>query len=95
MTTIGQIERETQNRIVALFRDQLNYTYLGNWEDRPDNSNIEEELLTKYLSGKGYGEGHINIALQALAVVAKNYDNNLYTMEGLAGSPESISAWTC
>jgi hypothetical protein len=28
MTTVGQIERATQNRIVALFRDRLKYAYL-------------------------------------------------------------------
>jgi len=32
----------------------LGYTYLGNWKDRPNNSNIEEALLTSYLSKKGY-----------------------------------------
>lgn len=26
---IGKPERETQNRIVALFRDELNYRFLG------------------------------------------------------------------
>lgn len=53
MNTVGQIERLTQNRIVRLFRDELKYTYLGNWEDRTNNSNIEEELLTNYLAKKG------------------------------------------
>jgi len=27
---VGQIERATQNRVVALFRNQLKYEYLGN-----------------------------------------------------------------
>lgn len=39
---VGQIERKTQNRIIKLFCEQLGYTYLGNWEDRLANSNIEE-----------------------------------------------------
>ena len=42
MNEIGQPERITQNRIIKLFREQLHYDYLGNWEDRLDNSNIEE-----------------------------------------------------
>jgi len=41
MTIVGQPERITQNRVVKLFRDELKYTYLGNWEDRPNNSNID------------------------------------------------------
>lgn len=44
---VGQIERITQNRVVQLFQNQLNYTYLGNWEDRPNNSNIEESIVCK------------------------------------------------
>ena len=57
---VGQIERATQNRIVALFRDQLHYEYLGNWEDCLDNSNIEEEEVKKYLTGRGYDEALIS-----------------------------------
>ena len=46
MSTVGQPERATQNRVIALFRDELGYRYLGDWTDRADNSNIEESLLT-------------------------------------------------
>ena len=49
MSTIGQSERATQNRVIALFRDELGYRYLGDWTDRPDNCNIEEGLLTAYI----------------------------------------------
>jgi len=49
MHGIGQPERATQNRVVALFRDELDYRYLGDWADRDGNSNIEEGLLTSYL----------------------------------------------
>ena len=49
MGNVGDIERITQNRVVKLFKAKLGYTYLGNWEDRSGNSNIEEELLTSYL----------------------------------------------
>lgn len=49
MNTIGQIERTTQNRVVKLFREVLGYDYLGNWIDRPDNANIEPDLLRNWL----------------------------------------------
>ena len=45
MNTVGQIERKTQNRVVKLLHDTLNYTYIDNWQDRADNRNIEPELL--------------------------------------------------
>ena len=37
---IGQIERITQQRIIKLFRENLGYEYLGNWQDRLNNRNI-------------------------------------------------------
>ena len=52
MSNIGKKERETQNRVIALFRSELDYRYLGNWEEREDNSNIEEEILTAWLTDK-------------------------------------------
>ena len=48
MNGIGKPERVTQKRVLALFRDELGYRYLGDWTDRPDNSNIEEKVLSAY-----------------------------------------------
>ena len=45
MSNVGQIERKTQDRVVELFRDRLDYEYLGNWEYREGNSNVEVQLL--------------------------------------------------
>jgi len=76
---VGQIERITQNRVVKLFQAELGYTYLGNWEDRESNSNIEEVLLTNYLKRKGYTEVQIDKAIYELKTTAGNFGDNLYT----------------
>ncbi len=57
MSTVGQIEKKTQQRVVKLFREQFGYDYLGDWTDREGNHNIEEKLLRKFLKEKqGYSE---------------------------------------
>lgn len=78
MTDVGQRERRTQNRVVELFDKQLDYEYLGNWEERKNNSNIEEAILRKYLYGKGYSQGLISKAVQELIKVATNQSKDLY-----------------
>jgi len=81
MNTVGQIERITQHRIVKLFTDKagLNYQYLGNWEDRLNNSNIEEVQLRHYLiDNAGYPEELVKRAIYKLHSEANNYDRNLY-----------------
>lgn len=40
MTDVGQVERNTQDRIVKLFANRLGYEYMGNWQDRVDNRDI-------------------------------------------------------
>ncbi len=76
---IGQPERITQNRIIKLFTDILKYEYLGNWEDRPNNQNIEEEFLRNFLVKKGYNNVLINRAIDNLRTTASNYNESLYT----------------
>ena len=44
---VGQLERKTQDRVVALFRDRLRYDYLGNWEDNESNSNIVDVYIRR------------------------------------------------
>lgn len=78
MSEVGQIERKTQNRVVKLFREQLDYKYLGNWEEREDNRNIEESLFKKYLAEAGYNETLITKALYELRTTANNPNDDLY-----------------
>ncbi|TMO23030.1 HsdR family type I site-specific deoxyribonuclease [Pseudoalteromonas sp. S4741] len=70
MSNVGQLERKTQNRVVKFFKDQLNYGYLGNWEYREGNSNIEKGLLTKWLKGRGISDALINRTLRQLDTAA-------------------------
>ncbi|WP_260295331.1 hypothetical protein [Sedimenticola hydrogenitrophicus] len=56
MSQVGQRERAAQNRVVALFRNQLGYAYYGDWQDRADNSNIEEGYLRDWLQRQGVDE---------------------------------------
>lgn len=79
MSKPTDIERVTQNRVVKLFKDELNYTYLGDWEEREGNSNIEEEYVKKYLTRKGYSDAHISKAIFELQQVATNFNDSLYT----------------
>lgn len=79
MSTIGQIERKTQRRVVKLFRDTLGYDYLGDWADRVGNSNIEEDLLRTFLREKqGYDEALITRALHLFDKAANDSSKSLY-----------------
>ncbi len=78
MSTIGKPERVTQDRVIALFIDELGYTYLGNWSDRAGNSNVEEELLSANLAKRGYSAAAINGALEKLQREAGNKSRKLY-----------------
>ncbi|WP_244983032.1 type I restriction endonuclease subunit R [Comamonas aquatica] len=78
MSDIGKPERATQNRVVKLFCDELGYIYLGDWADRKSNSNIEEGLLTEYLTSAGYSPAQISVALYKLRTEANHPDRSLY-----------------
>jgi len=74
--TIDRPERETQNRVIALFKNELGYRYLG---DRTDfaNSNIWEEYLSAHLTQSGYNETQISRAVELLKRAA-NGSGTLY-----------------
>ncbi|MBC8509328.1 MAG: type I restriction endonuclease subunit R [Chloroflexi bacterium] len=78
MSKVGELERRTQTRVVALFRDILGYTYLGDWKDRPNNSNIEEGYLRSYLEAQGYAAELISRALFVLNKTAGDQSRDLY-----------------
>ena len=66
MTNVGQSERATQNRVLTLFRDELGYRYIGDWTDRLHNSNIDERLLTDWLTKNGHTPEQISRAIYLL-----------------------------
>ena len=78
MSKVGEIERRTQNRVIQLFKSQLHYEYLGNWEDRTNNSNIEETYLRNFLVRQGYRPVLIDRAVGELTRVAGNQNKSLY-----------------
>ena len=79
MSDVGKPERVTQNRVTGLFRDELEYRYLGDWTDRDGNSNIEEELLSAWLTKSGYTSAQISVAIHKLRTEADNHSRTLYS----------------
>lgn len=78
MSQVGDKERITQDRIIELFQNDLKYTYLGNWHDRENNSNIEETLLRKFLNKKGYRKELMDKAIFEFTQAATNQSKSLY-----------------
>ncbi|GGF31157.1 restriction endonuclease subunit R [Microbacterium sorbitolivorans] len=70
MSIVGQIERKTQDRVVKLFREQLDYEYLGDWHDGNRTSGIEVDLLEQNLRARGYDDVLISRALDRLQKAA-------------------------
>jgi len=78
MAYVGQNERKTQNRIVKLFIERLGYEYLGDWEKRPDNKNIEPEILHSSLKKRGYQDYHFAKVVHVINQAANNQNRSLY-----------------
>ena len=71
-------ERVTQNRLIGLFKNVLKYTYLGNWETRGCNANIDEKLLTAYLSRRGYTDKESSRTIVRLKKSPNHIGGGLY-----------------
>ncbi len=79
MNEVGKPEQATQRRVIALFRDELGYRFLGDWTDREGNSNIEEKLLTDYLCDRGgYSPAQISAAIDKLTIAANDSNRGIY-----------------
>ena len=73
MSDVGQLEFFAQRRVVAFFKEALKYDYLGYWKERPDNSKIEETLLTGWLKRQRHSEkiiGKVLFELRKAAALA-------------------------
>jgi len=77
---VGARERLTQDRVVRLFRENLGYSYLGNWEERPNNRNIEESLVRQFLTRQGCRPAFFERALYELNKAAGDQSKSLYDL---------------
>ena len=82
MSGPGQPERATQRRVIALFREEPGYRFLGDWSDRAGNSNIETGLLSEHLLSRGYTSARIARAIDLL----KREDDAQRAVLGLDGA---------
>lgn len=76
---VGKLERDTQNRVVALMQNELQYRYLGNWEERDNNSNVEEEVLSDWLlNKKHYNQNLVSKAIYEFTKATNDQSKSLY-----------------
>jgi len=83
MPKISRSERNTQNRVIALFTDKsrpdcLGYDYHGEWKKCGHYRCIKVELLRANLVKRGYSEANISTALQKLIAKADATGITLY-----------------
>lgn len=70
MSTVGQVERKTQNRVVRFFQERLGYEYGGDWESRASNTNVDVGYLSSNLLARGYDEELVGKTLNELSKAA-------------------------
>ena len=66
MSTVGEREIRTQQRVVAFFQEVLRYDCLGHWKDREGNSNVEKVPLKDWLTRQGHSRRTIDKVLREL-----------------------------
>ena len=97
MNIIGQKERVTQNRVMKLLQG-IGWERLGDWQDRPNNRNVEPELLRAYLKEQGVEAGLINSTLWKFEQITADKSKSLYDLNraiyrelryGLKPTPEA------
>ena len=65
MSRVGQHERITQNRVIQLFQNKLDYRYLGDLHEE-NNKNIREHDLKAWLKKRGINDVLIQKAFRQL-----------------------------
>ena len=79
MSAIGEREIRTQRRVVDFFTSALEFAYLGNWKERTRNSNLEQNLLTDWLTGQGHSDQVVSkVLLRLNKATALSGSKNLY-----------------
>ncbi|MCV2894746.1 type I restriction endonuclease subunit R [Lentibacter sp. XHP0401] len=85
MSKIGEAERKAQNRVIDLLSAHqidapggLGWRYLGDWQKRDGNANIEEDLLRPWLLSRGYAPDIVTQAITLLKREARMEGTKLY-----------------
>ena len=85
MSKIGEAERKAQNRVTDLLCGDksgtpggLGWRYLGDWQKREGNANIEPSLLRPWLEARGYAPEVIKQAITRLEREARMEGTKLY-----------------
>ena len=85
MSKIGEAERKAQDRVINLLCGDksgspggLGWRYLGDWQKRESNANIEPFLLRTWLEARGYAPEIITQAITLLEREARMDGTKLY-----------------
>lgn len=78
MTTVGQKESNTQQRVAKFFQDTLGYQHLGNFHHQESRNIMEGHLERFLLDYQGCEEAIAHRAIQKLIKTASNSGKSLY-----------------